>query len=144
MKNIPVNIQYLILKPINLVFKAIIDRDQISNYFTTEASSNLIEGKKVIWKWEDVGAQLEVEVLKVIENQMVVFKWQATGKPTKVTIELKAKEPNKTELHISEGTFTFSEEDVPKAIQQTQGWTDFVCCLKGFLYTGANLRTGKT
>ncbi|MFT6850543.1 MAG: hypothetical protein ACJATA_001357 [Sphingobacteriales bacterium] len=36
-----------------------------------------------------------------------------------------------------------NEEGVQRAMRQTQGWTDFICSLKGFLYTGINLRTGK-
>ena len=33
---------------------------------------------------------------------------------------------------------------IEKALQQTQGWTDFICSMKAFLYCGINLRNGRT
>jgi hypothetical protein len=32
---------------------------------------------------------------------------------------------------------------VTVALQQTQGWTDFICSMKAFLYGGINLRSGR-
>jgi hypothetical protein len=45
-------------------------------------------------------------------------------------------------------TITWTFADVGRAISphlgQTQGWTDFICCMKGYLRFGVNLREGRT
>jgi hypothetical protein len=41
----------------------------MSRYFITSGNSRLEEGKTVIWKWDDVGAELPITVKKVDEKR---------------------------------------------------------------------------
>ncbi len=52
-------------------------------------------------------------------------------------------EMKKTNIEISESGFEMKKKENKKALLQTQGWTDFICSLKAYLYTGVNLRNGK-
>jgi hypothetical protein len=39
--------------------------------------------------------------------------------------------------------FELNEEGAKTMLGQTDGWTDFMCCLKVYLYTSINLYSGK-
>lgn len=137
---IKVKVEDTILKPIAEVFEAIIDAETITKYFATHSGGNLAEGKNVVWKFEDVGVVLAVLVLKVESNTSISFEWQASGKKAIVDIYLTTQNPDQTNIKITESAFEMTKDGTQKALQQTQGWTDFICSLKAYLYTGINLR----
>lgn len=144
METINVIVKATILEPIENVFNAIINPDKLTNYFASKASGKLVEGEKIVWNFEDVGAKCEVNVLKVVENKKINFEWNAIGiKPSEVIISLESENDNQTNIEITETPFELSKKGVQKAMGQTQGWTDFICSLKAFLYTGINLRNGQ-
>ncbi|MBI9036426.1 MAG: SRPBCC domain-containing protein [Bacteroidales bacterium] len=144
METFEVNVQGSILKPIETVFDAIINPNHITNYFASKVSGEWIEGNTLELNFEDFGVRCEVRVLKRVENQKIHFEWNAIGgTASEVNITLEAIHDKHTNIQISESSFQLSQNDVQKAIEQTQGWTDFICCLKAYLYTGINLRNGK-
>lgn len=141
MDNIDVSVKYHISKSVENVYDAIIKAEQLTQFFASKASGNLVEGEKIIWTFGDAGVSCEVEVLKIIKNKEIRFDWSSNGKQLgKVTIVLEAIDENNTKINITESAFEFTPEGVKKALGQTQGWTDFVCSLKAFLYAGINLR----
>ena len=141
--NIQVNVKDTVQKPEMEVFDAIVNPDKLSKYFTSHASSELVQGKRIEWEFEDVGVNLQVEVIAIEKNNYILFNWKASGQLANVCISLAAKDKNLTTIQITEGTFERSEAGVQKALQQTQGWTNFICSLKAYLYTGVNLRNGR-
>lgn len=141
--SINVNVKDVILIPNEEVFDAIVNPNRITKYFTSAMVGNLATGEKVKWIFEDVGIELEIKVLKLVKNKSLTFEWEASGKLTTVVIELSNKDVNKTEIGIQESSFELNEADVQNALLQTQGWTDFICSLKAYLYTGINLRKGR-
>ncbi len=140
---IPVKIIDTIFKSHDQVFEAIVNRDHLTKYFTSRSNGNIVEGKKVEWIFEDVGAILEIKILKLEENKHISFEWLASVKITIVDIAIKPTDKEKTNIEISESGFEMKKKDIKKALLQTQGWTDFICSLKAYLYTGVNLRNGK-
>jgi uncharacterized protein YndB with AHSA1/START domain len=65
--DIEVNVRERILKPVALVFAAIVDPDQLSHYFTSSSSGPLKAGTKVLWDFEDVGAKgVPIDVIEVL------------------------------------------------------------------------------
>ncbi|WP_010227817.1 SRPBCC domain-containing protein [Gillisia marina] len=132
-----------VLRPVEKVFNSIVDPTQITKYFVSDANDKLVEGNKVSWEFKDYNVKLNVEVLKVIENEQIIFDWEASGNKARVSMSFSSEEENKTKLVITEDFFETNEEGIAKALQQTQGWTDFICSLKAYLYTGINLRNGK-
>lgn len=128
-------------QPINKVFATIIDPQEISKYFVSTSSGKIAKGAKLIWEFKDYNVTLDVHILEVIENELIQFDWEASGNKTQITM-LFSEENGKTTLEILEDSFKKNDEGIKKAMQQTQGWTDFICSLKAYLYTGINLRNG--
>jgi uncharacterized protein YndB with AHSA1/START domain len=124
------------------VFDAIVDHIKMSKYFISGADSSIVEGRKIMWEWADENAREEIHVHKVEENKRITFEWEATGKPTFAEIKLESY-GDKTIVHITEGEWSNDEQGGNKAMQQTQGWTNFFDCLKAYLLFNVNLRTGE-
>ena len=141
--NIDAHVKGTILKPIENVFQAIIDKNEISKYFVTDASENLAEGAKIKWEWKDYCAVCTVRVLEIEKNKKIVFYWKGNAVETKVEMLFSENESSSTGIEIMEGPYKKDDEGIKKVMQQTQGWTDFICSLKAYLYTGINLRNGK-
>lgn len=141
METVEVNIGDRIAAPLARVHEAIVDPAQMANYFISRGSARMITGANVAWEWSDVGATLAVAVREV-EPARIVFDWQASGVTARVTITLTA-DAGATKLAIVEGSWPLTADGVKRALQQTQGWTDFLCSLKAFLVHGVNLRTGR-
>jgi uncharacterized protein YndB with AHSA1/START domain len=142
--DIDVKVKDKILKPIAEVFDAIVNPDKLSNYFISRASGPLKEGESVTWFFDDVGGQVSVTVKIVNKNELIQFDWAASGVKAQVEMALTAIDSNSTSITITEKSFPFDKAGVSKALQQTQGWTDFICSMKAFLYCGINLRNGRT
>lgn len=141
--SLEVYVKDIVRRTVDEVFNAIIDKDKISKYFVSEASANLIEGTKVKWEWKDFCAECIVTVVSVEKNKRIVFGWKGNQVATEVEMEFSSKEEDITEVNIIEKNYENNEEGIKKVMQQTQGWTDFLCSLKAYLYTGVNLRNGK-
>lgn len=138
-----VKVKDIIYKDIGTVFNAIVNKNEITKYFVTHADNNITQGAKIAWEWKDFNASSVVHVIKVENNKQIIFTWEGNNAQTEVEILFKAVEENKTALVITEKSFNKDDEGIKKVMQQTQGWTDFSCSLKAYLYTGINLRNGK-
>lgn len=137
-----VHVTSLIQASTNQVFNAICQPNHLTNYFASKSTGPISQGAKITWTFEDAGVSCNVIVLTVVHNKTIEFEWNATGSaPKKVLIELESVE-NATKISIQEG-FEYTPESIKHAMGQTQGWTDFICCLKAYLYGNINLRTGK-
>lgn len=130
-------------RPCEKVFDAIVNPDQIKGYFVSEAKGNWVPGQELLWMFADVCVDLQVEVLEVIASRSLSFRWQASSKAAIVNILLTATDEDQTQIQITEGPFLLDETEVQMAMKQTQGWTDFICSMKAYLYTGINLRSGQ-
>jgi uncharacterized protein YndB with AHSA1/START domain len=142
--NIDVKVKDKILKPIQEVFSAIVEPEKLSSFFISRASAPLKAGQTIIWHFDDVAGQLPVTVNRIKENEEISFEWKASGIIANVEIHLNSIDANSTSITITEKSFPFDQIGVSKALQQTQGWTDFICSMKAFLYVGINLRSGRT
>ena len=98
----------------------------------------------VEWVFADVGDRLAVDVLEVEENRKIAFDWTASGTTARVTIKLEAHDSGATLVSINEARWPFDREGVERALGQTAGWTDFLCCMKAYLQHGINLRLGRS
>ncbi len=142
MKNISINVKDNIASPIELVYQSIVDANKLCGYFTTKASANLQEGKTITWEFEN-NYQTDIYEIQLIPNQQINFTWGTTGSSTTVEIVLTQINETLTKIDITESSYPFDEKGVKTALGQTQGWTDFICSLKAFLYANINLRKGR-
>lgn len=138
-----VNVEKIISRDCDDVFEAIYNPAQMRHYFISSGSGKLEAGKEVIWRWEDVGAELSIKVLQADKARKTIeFHWDASGSETKVQIILE-QAGKKTVVKIHETGWESNEEGIQRYGQQIQGWVDMVTCMKAYLEFGINLRTGK-
>lgn len=141
--NVEVNVDDRVLTAVSDVFSAIIDPAKMSHFFSSGGSGRMKAGTTVEWEFADVGARLSVDVIEIEENRKIAFDWTASGVKARVTIVLKVVDPTTTLVAINEAGWPMDREGVQRALGQTQGWTDFLCCMKAYLQHGINLRLGR-
>jgi uncharacterized protein YndB with AHSA1/START domain len=133
-----------VLKPPAEVFSAIVDSDRLVNFFPSSASGPLRAGETVTWNFADVGGKISVSVKEIRQDRHIAFEWSASGQPARVDIDLQPYDGNSTLVTIIESDWPMDQQGVERALRQTQGWTDFLCCMKAYLQFGVHLREGRT
>jgi uncharacterized protein YndB with AHSA1/START domain len=141
---IQVSVKDRVLRPVAEVFEAIVNPDKLSGFFVSSASGPIKESATVTWHFADVGAKISATIKSVKQNELISFEWAASGVNAQVNIILEAVDANTTSVKITEDGWPLDKQGVSRALGQTQGWTDFLCSLKAFLYTGIKLREGRT
>jgi uncharacterized protein YndB with AHSA1/START domain len=131
-----------IAKPQHEVFEAIVDPARMSHYFISSASARPQPGKTVTWRWEDVGAEAEVQVHEVESPRLFSFSWGGPDAPTRVDIVLEPEGEAATAVRVSDGPYESDAEGIEQFRGQVQGWTHFLLCLKAYMEFGIDLRAG--
>jgi uncharacterized protein YndB with AHSA1/START domain len=132
-----------ILKPVPDVFTAIVDPAKMSNYFISEGSGPMEEGKTVTWKFPEFDEAFPVRVGKVEQDKYVSYCWDSTdGTELLVEITLTPKGDNATVVTITEKEMNNDEAGINWLMGNTAGWANFLACLKAYLEYGINLRKG--
>ena len=72
-KNLEIQASIQISKPVNEVFEAIINPEQMSQYFISKGSGKLEEGKTVMWSWPEMDGEYPVKVLKVEKDKFIAL-----------------------------------------------------------------------
>lgn len=140
-------VQTKIQKPVDVVFDAVYNPKKLSGYFTNGGSSApLDEGTTVEWAFADnPGDELlkfPVNVIKVVPNELIVLGWEgAKGLQTKIEMTFKASGSD-TIVSVSETGWRENQNDLNSSYGNCMGWTQMICCLKGFVEYDINLRKG--
>ena len=125
------------------VFEAIVDPAQMKNYFISESSGRMEEGKSLTWKFPEMDMQFPVQVRKVEKDKYVSYSWQdPSGNETIVEVSLTPKAGNSTFVSITEKDRQNNEEGLKWLKSNTEGWANFLACLKAWIEYGINLRKG--
>lgn len=140
-KLLEVKTQLKIAKSPRTVYEAIVDPKKMSGYFISTGSRRLDQNEKLIWRWADVGMELEITPRAKKKNSRVEFLWSASGTEATVTITL-SRMGSSTLVKISEAGWPASPEGIARCMGQMQGWANMLCCLKAYLEHGINLRRG--
>jgi uncharacterized protein YndB with AHSA1/START domain len=142
-ENLEVKATLQILKPVDEVFEAIIDPDKMSNYFISKSDGRMVDGKTVNWEFPEFEGSWPVRIDKVIKDKYISFYWDTTSlHELRVEINFEVRENNSTLVRITEGKMRNDEEGIKWILSNTEGWTNFLCCLKAYLEYGINLRKG--
>jgi len=128
-----------IQKPINEVFEGIVNPEKMTNYFISESSGRLETGKEPIWKFPEFPDEFTVKEIKTEVNRSVSFVWD---KETIVNIQLEAQPDNSTVVKVTEDGKEYNEENLKWVIGNTEGWANFLACMKAYLEYGVQLRKG--
>lgn len=141
-------VQTKILKPVAEVFDAVQNPSKLSEYFTTGgASAPLTEGTTVEWAFADNPGdekqKFPVTVKEVVPNEKIVLGWQgAKDLDTIVEMAFEKIGDKATIVRISETGWRETQEDLDSSYLNCMGWTQMLCCLKGFVEYDINLRKG--
>jgi len=131
-----------ISKPVNEVFEAIVNPLQITNYFISKASGPMEENKKIIWRFPEFDMDVPVRVGKIEKNKFITFYWDNDGVELLTEMTLTPKTNNSTLVSITEKSMENDEDGIKWIIGNTEGWANFLACLKAWLEYGINLRKG--
>ena len=132
-----------ILKPRDEVFEAIVDPKKMSGYFISKSSGRMETGKTLIWQFPEFDMQFPVRVEKVDSPSYISYYWtDPDGNETKVEFKLKTLEDDATFVSITEKSRDNDEKGIEWLKRNTEGWANFLACLKAYLEYGINLRKG--
>jgi uncharacterized protein YndB with AHSA1/START domain len=132
-----------ILKPVHEVYEAIVDPTQMSNYFISQSTGRMEEGKTLTWQFPEFDMQFPVRIKKAEQDKFISYEWDdMDGSSTLVQIILKPMDGNETFVTITEGTKDNTDAGINWLRRNTEGWANFLACLKAWLEYGINLRKG--
>ncbi|NIG55999.1 SRPBCC domain-containing protein [Chitinophaga sp. Cy-1792] len=132
-----------IAKPIHEVYNAIVDPAQMSNYFIAEGSAKMEAGKDITWKFPEFPDTFTIKVLDLKEPEEIIFQWEGSpGYQLKVDMRLEKRPDNSTVVKITEGTMPNTEAGLKWMRSNTEGWANFLACLKAWLEYSVHLRKG--
>jgi len=137
-----INVGIQIQKPVDIVFEAIVNPVHMSQYFISESSGRMEEGKTVIWRFPEFDEDAPVRVRQVILNEMISFYWDTDGVEIFVEINFERRQDGSTVVRISEKEMENNEAGINWLKGNTEGWSNFLACLKAYLEYGINLRNG--
>ena len=127
--NTDITTKMKINKLVSEVFEAIVDPEQMSGYWFSSGTSRVEQGKTITWKYEEYGAEGDINVLLVNENKEIVFSWGET------TVKMTFLETDgSTIIEVTEsGLKADDPEIVNKMLGQKEGWVYMLTCLKGYV-----------
>jgi len=125
------------------VFEALVDPEKIGNYWFSNSSGRLEEGKKIKWIYHEYNAELTIKVVEVEQDKRIVYKWGEGEHETTVTFLLAEEQDGSTVLEVTESGFkTNDPELVNILLDQKEGWMYMLTCLKGYLENGISTLRG--
>lgn len=136
-KQVFVNCQMLIRRPIDEVFEAFINPEITKNFWFTKSSGKLEAGKTITWTWEMYDVSSEVQVLEIVPNRIIKTKW---GSPANNVDYEFQKMKNGTLVTIKSYGYEKSTEEMMRIINDnTGGFTTVLDGCKAWLEHGINL-----
>ncbi|MDR5589191.1 SRPBCC domain-containing protein [Christiangramia sp. SM2212] len=143
MDELEIKVKLQISKPVSEVKDAIIRADKMANYFIAEGARNMEEGKNIQWTFPEFPEMIiDVKILK-IDSDQVIFEWEGSkNKQLEVRIDLEERPGNSTLITVSEGKMKYDPEGIVWLKRNTEGWSNFLACMKAYLEFGINLRKG--
>ena len=131
-----------ILKPAGEVYEAIIDPAKRSNYFISKGSGRLEDGKEIKWQFPEFDMEFPVRVVKTEKDKYISFHWDQDETELLVEISLNPRKKDFTVVTITEKGMENNESGLKWLRGNTEGWANFLSCLKAYLEYGINLRKG--
>ena len=129
-------------KPAQEVYEAIIDPAKMSNYFISGSSGRMEEGKTLQWRFPEFDMEFPILVGKLIRDEYISYYWTVDGEELFVEMSLLAAKEDSTIVTVTEKSRDKDEAGLKWLMQNTEGWANFLACLKAWLEYGINLRKG--
>lgn len=130
-----------IQKSIHEVFEAIVDPEKMSNYFIAYGSDRMEENKEVTWRFPEFDENVPVRIGKIIKDEYISYHWDNDKNEMFVEITLKQRGSD-TVVSVTEKNAKNDEVGIKWLASNTEGWANFLACLKAWTEYGINLRKG--
>lgn len=124
------------------VFEAIADPKKMSNYFISRGSGRMVEGTQVFWKFPEFDFEFPIRVGRMVPGQYISYYWESDHTELLVEISLEPVSNGDTLVTVTEKSRNNDQAGIQWLKQNTEGWANFLACLKAYLDHGINLRTG--
>ena len=141
-ETLEINVAMQISKPINEVFEAIVNPEKMCNYFISQSTGRMEEGKNLIWKFPEFDMEVPVKVVKIEKDSVISYYWENSSQNLLVEMKLSTVGNNSTLIKISEKSMENNEAGLKWLSGNSFGWSNFLACLKAYLEYGINLRKG--
>lgn len=128
-----------IAKPLHEVFEAIVDPAQMNNYFISRSSGRMEEGRELTWRFPEFDMDIPVRVSKVEKDRYISYYWDNEDKETLVEITLSPYKGH-TVVTVTEKSMDNNEAGIKWLKGNTEGWANFLACLKAWIEYGVHLR----
>lgn len=133
-----------ILKPVAEVFDNIVDPEKMKNYFISQSSGLMKESEVLIWKFAEMEIEFPVTIGKIEKDKYVSFYWDGAmdGEQTLVEINLQEVSTDITFVVVTEKSKSNNETGIKWLKSNTEGWANFLACMKAWIEYGVHLRKG--
>ncbi len=131
-----------IAKPINEVFETIVDPEKMSNYFISYGSARMEEDKEITWRFPEMDREFPIRTGKIEKDKLVSYYWDIDDRQTLVEIQLASYKNDQTIVTVTEKSMPNDEAGINWLKGNTEGWANFLACLKAWLEYGIHLRKG--
>jgi uncharacterized protein YndB with AHSA1/START domain len=131
-----------ISKPKNQIYESIIDPEKMSHYFIAKGSGVMEAGETVLWSFPEFEGAFPIRVKEVDPNASVSFYWDNGTTETSVEITIAPVSEYATTVTVTEGSMENNESGIKWLMSNTEGWANFLACMKAYLEYGINLRKG--
>jgi uncharacterized protein YndB with AHSA1/START domain len=115
----------------------------MSNYFISKSTGRMEEGKTLTWQFPEFDMKFPVDIGRIEQDKYISYRWKdmEDGRETTVEMDLKQMDDG-TLVTITEKERDNDEKGIAWLKGNTQGWANFLACLKAYLEYGINLRKG--
>ncbi len=128
-----------IQKPADEVFEGIVNPDFMTKYFISESSGRMESGKTLLWKFPEFPDEFPVSDIEIEANRSVSFVWDPD---TVVRIILDSQTDGSTVVRVTEDGKSLNDKNIQWVISNSEGWANFLACMKAYLEYGIQLRKG--
>ncbi|QSB05629.1 SRPBCC domain-containing protein [Natronoglycomyces albus] len=137
-------------RPVEEVYEAVANPDQLSKYFTTGGAKGRVEtGAVVHWDFADFPGEFPVDIVEAKPHERIVLRWDSdedkdgdVAVKTTVTFGFESLADGRTLVTISEEGWRADESGLQASFGNCQGWTQMLCSMKAWLEHGITLRAG--
>jgi uncharacterized protein YndB with AHSA1/START domain len=141
-KTLEIKTALQISKPADEIFDAIIDPEKMSNYFISKGSAKMEQGKQILWRFPEFDLEFPIRVDKIEQDKYISFYWEMDGIDLLAEIFLTPRAGDATLVTVTEKSRKNDEAGIKWLMGNTEGWANFLACLKAYLEYGINLRKG--
>ncbi len=128
-----------IQKPIEEIFEGIVNPEIMVNYFISKGSGRMESGKEIYWEFLEFDGSYPVSVREIRKDEYISFVWDPDSF---VEIKLESLTNGDTVVRVFEEGHQPDDEGIKWAIGQSEGWANFLACMKAWLEYGIHLRKG--